>query len=546
MPWSTGCRGSCGRLARATAMAVPLALSTLGIWSITLGPDAGATTPGITFHVSAPSTATAGARIAVAITAVDAHGNPVAGYQGAQRLTFSGPARSPDSTAPSYPPTIAFSSGTGYATVSLTDAQTTTLTATQGPITGTSAPIAVSPASAATLYASTPPTPTAGVATVLNVTATDAYGNLATNSDGTLHFSSSAPYAVLPTHGSLTAGIGSAGLSLETSGPQTLTVTDTVEPTLTATFKPVLIATTPTVTVRPAAAATFELRAPNRAVADTATRFTVTAFDAFGNVATGYAGAVQFASSDPSAKLPSDGTLTRGAGTFPVTFGTAGNQGITATDPTNSLINTAATVIVGAAPATTFHLTTPATATVGDSFDLTITARDAHGTTTGYAGAVHVASSDPSVMLPPESGLTRGAGTLPVVFETAGPETLTVTDPAEPAVTATTRIMVSPASPALFQAYAPASVKAGTPTTITVTALDAFGNVATGYSGTVRLAGTDPSATLPSDAVLTRGTGTFRITFKTAGPQTVTVTDPADPLIATGATIAVGQRTATL
>jgi hypothetical protein len=69
----------------------------------------------------------------------------------------------------------------------------------------------------------------------------------------------------------------------------------------------------------------------------------------------------------------------------------------------------------------------------------------------------------------------------------------------------------------------------GTTQSITVTALDPYGNVATSYSGTVVLTSTDARASfLPSSYTFTaadRGAHTFRVTFQTIGSQTVTATD---------------------
>ncbi|HZZ80061.1 MAG TPA: autotransporter-associated beta strand repeat-containing protein, partial [Gemmataceae bacterium] len=83
-----------------------------------------------------------------------------------------------------------------------------------------------------------------------------------------------------------------------------------------------------------------------------------------------------------------------------------------------------------------------------------------------------------------------------------------------------------------FQVTAsPTSVTAGGTTTVTVTALDAFGSVATIYTGTVHLTSSDTQAGLPADATLINGVGTFTVTLKTAGNQTVTATDTADSSI---------------
>jgi hypothetical protein len=68
----------------------------------------------------------------------------------------------------------------------------------------------------------------------------------------------------------------------------------------------------------------------------------------------------------------------------------------------------------------------------------------------------------------------------------------------------------------------------GTAGTITVTAHDAYGNVATGYRGTVTFTSTDSHAVLPANYTFTAanaGTHTFSVTLKTAGTQAVRARD---------------------
>jgi hypothetical protein len=90
---------------------------------------------------------------------------------------------------------------------------------------------------------------------------------------------------------------------------------------------------------------------------------------------------------------------------------------------------------------------------------------------------------------------------------------------------------------------APASVAPGTPFDVTVTALDAYGHVATGYTGTVTFSATDPDpgVLLPADYTFTaddQGTHTFAGAFVllTPGDQTLTVTDGS---LAASATVSV-------
>jgi hypothetical protein len=102
-----------------------------------------------------------------------------------------------------------------------------------------------------------------------------------------------------------------------------------------------------TLTVSPGAASHFGITVPSSAFVNSPFNFVVTAFDFFGNVATGYSGTIHFTSTDPSAVLPANNTLTNGVGTFPATLDTVGNQTVTAADTvTAGLTGTSATIAV--------------------------------------------------------------------------------------------------------------------------------------------------------------------------------------------------------
>ena len=113
-----------------------------------------------------------------------------AGFTGAQCVVLSGPANSPNGTAPTYPPaagcasgsSLTFNNGVDNAVpITLTDAQSTTLAATQGLVAGTSANFTVSPAAATTLVATSGANQSATTNTAftnkLVATATDWLGN---------------------------------------------------------------------------------------------------------------------------------------------------------------------------------------------------------------------------------------------------------------------------------------------------------------------------------------------------------------------------------
>ena len=258
---------------------------------------------------------------------------------------------------------------------------------------------------------------------------------------------------------------------------------------------------------------------------------TVTALDAFSNTATGYAGTVHFTSSDGSAVLPADSTLTAGVGSFSVTLKTAGTQSVTATDTvTASITGAQSGIVVNPAAATTLVVSGfPSPDVAGVAHTVTVTARDQYGNTaTGYTGKVHFTSDDSAAVLPANATLTAGVGTFSVTLKTVGTRSITATDTVTPSISgAQSGIVVDPSTSAtsLVVSGFPSPDLAGVAHTITVTAKDQFGNTATGYKGTVHFTSNDGAAVLPANATLTAGVGTFSVTLKTAGTRTITATD---------------------
>jgi uncharacterized repeat protein (TIGR03803 family) len=190
---------------------------------------------------------------------------------------------------------------------------------------------------------------------------------------------------------------------------------------------------------------------PSSATAGAAGSFTVTALNADGTVNTGYTGTVTFSSSDPQAVLPPSYTFTaadQGVHTFSATLKTAGSQAITATDAaTGSVTGSQAGIVVNPAAAARFLLSAPSGVTHGVAFSLTLTAYDAYGNVaTGYTGTVHFSSSDGTATLPQNYTFTSGdAGVhtfTGVILRRKGKQTITVTDIANSALTATDTINV--------------------------------------------------------------------------------------------------------
>src|SRR5207253_1108619 len=159
----------------------------------------------------------------------------------------------------------------------------------------------------------------------------------------------------------------------------------------------------------------------------------------------------------------------------------------------------------------------------------TVTVLDASNNPfTAYTGTVHLSSSDPKAVPPAAAALVNGMGTFSVTLKTAGLVTISATDTAQAALTSTSpSINVAAAVVDHLGMTIQNSSVAGTDLTMTITALDAYGNPATSYNGTVRFSSTDPAAVLPGITALAGGLGTFNVNLHTAGDQTVTATDTA-------------------
>jgi hypothetical protein len=289
-------------------------------------------------------------------------------------------------------------------------------------------------------------------------------------------------------------------------------------------------------TTDPGPAVAFTLAgAPPSARAGEAFPLTVTAWDAFGNRATGYAGTVTFASDDPQAGLPGAYTFTpadQGAKTFAVTLRTAGRRGVRVTDAAAGFGAAAAAAVTPAA-ASRFDLTAPASADEGAPFAVTLTARDPFGNrATDFTGTVYFTSDDPRAQLPAGVRFAPGdAGEVAVpdfVLRTPGPHALAA-GTATGAARGSTVVAVNDLGPGGLTLTAESSpVAEGEPFTLTgrFTNPDARDT----HTVVIRWGDGTPAVALS----LGRGVFTFRATHTYADqppnggaayPVTVTVTD---------------------
>jgi FKBP-type peptidyl-prolyl cis-trans isomerase 2 len=444
----------------------------------------------------------------------------------------------------------------GSQTITVTDQADNTLTS--------SAVVNVVAGSVSAVKLAGPIGATAGDPFSMTVTAQDGYGNTATGYIGTVAFSGGGNGATLPANYTFTSGTGDdngshtfSGVILKTAGNQTITVTDQADSSLTDSA---------VVPVVPNSAAALSLIAPSTATAGTSFAMTVKAIDAYGNTATGYVGSVSFSGGGNGATLPANYTFTSGTGDdngrhqfSGVILKIAGNQSITVTDQADGTLTDTATVNVTPAALAGLNLAAPSSSTAGDGFSITVTAEDAYGNKVpSYTGSVAFSGGGNGASLPADYTFTSGAsGTedngshqfSSVVLKTAGSQTITVTDQADSSLTGSAVVSVSANVAKSLVLTAPPTVTAGSSFSVTVTAKDAYGNIANGYTGTVTFSGGGAGATLPADYTFTSGNGgtedngshvfTGGVTLTATGSQTVTVMDTLDNSLTDSATVVV-------
>lgn len=474
---------------------------------------------------------------------------------------------------------------------------------------------------------------TAGVVGDLSVVAVNSDGSTDTSYAGKVHFASSDPRAVLPGDVALSGGVGNFSVAFQTAGTQTLTVTDTANPSITGSLGS---ATTGTGFTQPSSgtggliasswlnpdgsdadmyaydnftlSSNQSITAINwrggyiyNAMFSRANNFTVTIFDSIlggsqplvnnpqlpetylakynvggnaGETSAGTFGGVAMYDYSYTLRTPfqAAGGHTYwvrieaeqvGYPDWGIAIGTGGNNqhfqfstgaarfSYAGGDEAFTLTTRGtAGVIVSPAATSQFVVSgVPASVTAGATVEYTVTAEDPYGNVTpAYLGTVHFSSSDAQATLPLDtyfSSGNMGRQSFTATFPTAGPQSLFVTDLYNGAVAvAQTDFNVNPAAAAsLGFVNFPAGVPAGVPQSFTVAALDAYGNVATGYTGTIGFASSDGQAVLPGSYPFVagdQGQHTFTATLNTPGAQSFTATDAVNPAI-TGSVFTAGR-----
>lgn len=287
-----------------------------------------------------------------------------------------------------------------------------------------------------------------------------------------------------------------------------------------------------TAVIQPVAAARLRLVMPAQVRAGVPTLMTAVALDAAGRLVPSFNGSATVSSSDGAASLPLiEVSFRNGRATFAVTFATAGPQTVTVASLADAAMTATASTSVAAPPTLgSFLVLMSRRVDAGRPVSVTIVAVDAaQRPIPGFSGAAVLTSSDSAATLPASVNLVNGRASALVTFSTSGSQILTVRGGAAGAIVASaaTQVVATPVATA-FAFRLPKAVAVGVPVNVTIVAVDAQGRPVPSFSGTATLASSDTAATLQPAVQFVAGRAVVRVTFRTLGEHSLTVTsDPS-------------------
>ncbi|MDD0816846.1 IPTL-CTERM sorting domain-containing protein [Curvibacter sp. HBC28] len=518
---------------------------------------------------SGPKTANGSDAYTITATAYDTNGNLVT--NASNTFSFSAPGAGAALSASSCTSTT----GTCSVTLTATTAGSYAITASLGgtavggtnPVTGVFGAGVATAAASRVSISSGPKTANGSDAYTITATAYDANGNLVTNASNTFSFSAPGAGAAL-----------SASTCTTTTGTCSVTLTATTAGSyaITASLGGTAVGGTNPVTgafgadVATAAASRVSISSgPKTANGSDAYTITATAYDANGNLVTNASNTFSFSSPGAGAAL-SASTCTSTTGTCSVTLTatTAGSYAITASLGGTAVGGTnpvTGAFVAGAATAAASRVSIssgPKAANGSDAYTITATAYDTNGnlvtnasntfsfsapgagaalsastctSTTGTCSVTLTATTAGSYAITASLGSTAVGGTNPV----------TGTFVAGAATAAASRVSIS---------SGPKAANGSDAYTITATAYDANGNVASGTSNTFSFSSPGAGAALSaSTCTSTTGTCSVTLTATTAGSYPITAslggtavggTNPVTGVFGAGAAIASASRVA--
>jgi Bacterial Ig-like domain (group 1)/Calcineurin-like phosphoesterase len=498
-----------------------------------------------------PNAPIAGLPMSVQVVARDTFGNTATGFGGSVAIAIG--ANPSGSTFSGTTPVTAVSGTATFSDLSLSKSGTgyTLVTSAAGLIADTTAPFTVSPGSVspASTVVAAPTSITASngsSSATITVTALDALGNPVPGAVVTLSATGTATTLTQPSGPTDANGVATGSISATAIGAKVVS----------ATVGGVLATQTASVTVTPASAASlgFTVQPTTTSATGPITpAVQVTASDAFGNRATGFAGSVTIA----IGANPSGGTLAgtlvatadTGVATFPGLSIDKAGAGYTLVANSGALgagTSQTFTIAVGSATKLGFSVE-PSSGQAGAAITpaVQVSVRDAGGNLVSTAtnsitlaiganpGAGTLSGTNPVAAA---SGIAQfanltisksGVGyTLVATASGLAPDTSTAFNITAGGVSSTTSTVVA----------APTSITASsgaTSATITVTAKDPLGNPVAGASVVLAATGAGNTVTQPAGPTDSSGVATGHLSSTTVGAKVVSATIGATPVTQT-------------
>ena len=440
--------------------------------------------PATKLTISAPSSVTAGGIVSAVVLAQDAFGNLDTNATTSVILAFGG----------SNIGSGALVSGSATIVSNITALQTATtgiLSVSGDALTSATTGLTVNPAAAsvATFVSEFPLVVTAGNPLNATINARDAFGNLATNFNGTVTVS----YLGISDTVTLANGVASFTSSALTAAGST---TFNVALGLTSSEIPI--------PVSPAAASKLAITGDSTVTAGGTLNVIITAQDTFGNTVTNSNASVTI-----SGEGKTLGAVNLASGVFNGTATGLTKAGVaTVTAASGSLTNGTYNTTVTAATASKLKLSVPGAVVSGSTFAVTVTAEDTFDNLANSTVAVSVAEE--GVQVYGGATLVSGSATFTtnIGITKLGSITLTASGGSLTPGTASTNVVSALATKLLVSA--PASVVSGSNFTVTVTAVDNNNVLGSTSATTVSLA--SGGTTLATGVTFTGGSATFTTT----------------------------------
>lgn len=481
---------------------------------VTVVPDAAsASRSGIAVS---PTTLEAGVDTAtVTVTARDVNGNPVPGVSVTLEAASGGGLEfvQPASTTDASGQTTGRVSGTlvGAKMIrallnGVAGDSTVTVTVTPTGASGDSSQVVIIPTSLTA----------GGSAVTVTLTARDRFGNAVPDVAVVL--------AATPTTGNtLTQSAATTDASGQITG--TFTSTAAGEKVVSATVGGLAVTQTDTVTVTAAAvsAGLSTVSAGTASIAassgGTTSSITVTAVDQFGNPVPNALVEFSATGSDTLFTPATATTNASGVATTAFSSSTAGSKTISATVAGTPITQTASVTVTAAAVSadSSTVLVSPSSVVAGaNTATVTITARDAFGNAVPNTAVSFVATGGGNTLVQPANTDASGVTSGTIASTATGDKIVTATAGGVP-ITQTDTVTVTPATVSASQSslgvdLATIAASGGsTPSTVTVTARDAFGNVIPGASVVMAATGSSNAFTVASGTA--NGGGVFTTAF---------------------------------